>query len=83
MLPSYDNPKSQFSVSQQLSGKQILERDWIKYDKKDFWFVLNNECLAWFKDNEEKDKKGTMNLNEFQIKKGKDDKTLILISLKK
>jgi hypothetical protein len=82
MLPSYDNPKSQFSVSQQLSSKQILERDWIKYDKRDFWFVLNNECLVWFKDEEEKDKRGTMNLNEFQIKKAKDDKTLI-VSLKK
>jgi hypothetical protein len=82
MLPSYDNPKSQFTVSQQLSAKQTLERSWIKCDKKDFWFVLNTECLIWYKDVDEKDKKGSINLNDFQIKRGKDDKTLI-ISMKK
>ena len=83
MMPSYESPKSQFMVSSVLSNKQILRNGWINYRKTDYWFVLNNECLSWFRDEEEKDKKGSMNLNEFQVKPGKDDKTLILMTLKK
>jgi hypothetical protein len=82
MLPSYDNPKSQFAVSQRLSAKQTLERSWIKYDKKDFWFVLDTQRLIWYKDVDEKDKKGSINLNDIQIKRGKDDKTLITLMKK-
>ena len=35
---------------------------------KDFWFVLTTESLSWFKDEEEKDKKFMLPLDQLQIR---------------
>ena len=83
MMPSYESPKSQFEVNSLLNNKQIGHKGWINYQKQDFWFVLNNESLSWFRDNDEKDKKGSIHLNELQVNLGKENKTLILVVLKK
>jgi len=83
MLPSYDNPKSQFAISSAINNKQILRSGWINHRKTEFWFVLNNESLSWYRDDDEKDKKGSFNLNEFQVKTGREDKSLILVTSKR
>jgi hypothetical protein len=40
----------------------------LKGGSKDFWFVLTTESLSWFKDEEEKDKKYMLQLDQLKIK---------------
>ena len=40
----------------------------MKGGSKDFWFVLTTESLAWFKDEEEKDKKYMLQLDQLKIR---------------
>ena len=35
---------------------------------KDFWFVLSTETLSWYKDEEEKDKKYLLQLEQLKIR---------------
>jgi hypothetical protein len=45
------------------SGVSIM-----KGGSKDFWFVLTTESLAWFKDEEEKEKKYMLPLDQLKIR---------------
>ena len=45
------------------SGVSIM-----KGGSKDFWFVLTTESLSWFKDEEEKDKKYMLQLDQLKIR---------------
>lgn len=40
----------------------------VKGGSKDFWFVLTTESLAWYKDEEEKDKKYMLPLDSLKIR---------------
>ena len=40
----------------------------VTFRPKDFWFVLTTESLAWFKDEEEKEKKYMIQLDQLKIK---------------
>jgi dynamin GTPase len=40
----------------------------MKGGSKDFWFVLTTENLSWFKDEEEKDKKFMLQLDQLKIR---------------
>ena len=40
----------------------------LKGGSKDFWFVLTTEGLSWFKDEEEKDKKYMLQLDQLKIR---------------
>ena len=40
----------------------------MKGGSKDFWFVLSTESLSWFKDEEEKDKKYMLQLDQLKIR---------------
>jgi hypothetical protein len=40
----------------------------MKGGSKDFWFVLTTESLSWFKDEEEKDKKYMLALDQLKIR---------------
>ena len=40
----------------------------MKGGSKDFWFVLTTESLSWFKDEEEKDKKYMLQLDQLKIR---------------
>lgn len=45
------------------SGVSIM-----KGGSKEFWFVLTTESLAWYKDEEEKDKKFMLPLDNLKVK---------------
>lgn len=45
------------------SGVSIM-----KGGSKDFWFVLTTESLGWYKDEEEKDKKYMLQLDQLKIR---------------
>ncbi len=45
------------------SGVSIM-----KGGSKDFWFVLTTESLSWYKDEEEKDKKYMLPLDQLKIR---------------
>ena len=40
----------------------------MKGGAKDFWYVLTTENLSWFKDDEEKDKKYMLPLDQLKIR---------------
>ena len=58
-------------------GNQVIRKGYLglhsgvsimKGGSKDFWFVLTTESLAWFKDEEEKDKKYMLQLDQLKIR---------------
>ena len=66
------NPESKRKV-----GNQVIRKGYLglhsgvsimKGGSKDFWFVLTTESLAWFKDEEEKDKKYMLQLDQLKIR---------------
>ncbi|KAK3782581.1 hypothetical protein RRG08_028075 [Elysia crispata] len=67
--------KSETTTKRKL-GNQVIRKGWlslhnvsfIKGGSKDFWFVLTAESLSWFKDEEEKDKKFMLTLDNLKIK---------------
>merc|ERR1719290_826808 len=46
----------------------IHNYSFIKGGSKDFWFVLTAESLSWFKDEEEKDKKYMLPLDQLKLR---------------
>ncbi|XP_077986536.1 dynamin-1-like isoform X2 [Glandiceps talaboti] len=61
---------------QQRIGHQVIRKGWLtiqnisfmKGGSKDYWFVLTAESLAWFKDEEEKDKKYLLLLDGLKLR---------------
>ncbi|CAL4079341.1 unnamed protein product [Meganyctiphanes norvegica] len=57
-------------------GNQVIRKGYMcisnlgfmKGGSRDYWFVLTSEALAWFKDEEEKDKKYMLPLDNIRIK---------------
>ncbi|XP_074655031.1 dynamin-1-like isoform X12 [Tubulanus polymorphus] len=57
-------------------GNQVIRKGWLtlhnisfmKGGAKDFWFVLTAESLSWFRDEEEKEKKYMLNLDNLKIR---------------
>jgi dynamin GTPase len=58
-------------------GNQVIRKGYLglhsgvsimKGGSKDFWFVLTTESLSWFKDEEERDKKYMLQLDQLKIK---------------
>ncbi|XP_060584771.1 dynamin-1-like isoform X4 [Ruditapes philippinarum] len=57
-------------------GNQVIRKGWLtlhnisfmKGGSKEFWFVLTAESLAWFKDEEEKDKKYMLPLDNINLR---------------
>ncbi|CAG2177248.1 unnamed protein product [Oppiella nova] len=60
----YDNnickpiPDIELKASQQSLSKS----DWIAYKKTDFWFVLNDTNLSWYKNETQRDRRGQVDL---------------------
>ncbi|XP_072919685.1 dynamin 3a isoform X1 [Hemitrygon akajei] len=58
------------------SGNQVVRKGWltisnisiIKGGSKEYWFVLTAECLCWFKDEEEDEKKYMLPLDNLKIR---------------
>uniref|UniRef100_A0A8C5BXN4 Interferon-induced GTP-binding protein Mx n=1 Tax=Gadus morhua TaxID=8049 RepID=A0A8C5BXN4_GADMO len=69
-----------FSSAQTRSASNVIRRGWLtinisimKGGSKDYWFVLTAESLSWYKDEEEKEKKYMLpldNLNLRDVEKG-------------
>lgn len=57
-------------------GNQVIRKGWmcihnlgiIRGGSKDYWFVLTSESLSWYKDDEEKDKKYMLPLDNLKIR---------------
>ncbi|XP_033729665.1 dynamin-1-like isoform X4 [Pecten maximus] len=57
-------------------GNQVIRKGWLtlhnisfmKGGSKDFWFVLTAETLCWFKDEEEKEKKFMLPLDNLKVR---------------
>ncbi|CAK8674553.1 unnamed protein product [Clavelina lepadiformis] len=57
-------------------GNQVIRKGWlnlhnvsfIKGSSKEFWFALSAEQLTWFKDDEEKDKKFILSLENIRLR---------------
>ncbi|XP_055331611.1 dynamin-like isoform X2 [Paramacrobiotus metropolitanus] len=57
-------------------GNQVIRKGWMaihnfsimRGGSKEFWFVLTSESLAWFRDQEEKDKKFMLMLDGLKLK---------------
>lgn len=68
--------KAESSSSKRKLGNQVIRKGWlslhnisfIKGGSKDFWFVLSAENLSWFKDEEEKDKKYMLPLDNLKLR---------------
>ncbi|PVD21943.1 hypothetical protein C0Q70_17746 [Pomacea canaliculata] len=68
--------KSETATSKRKLGNQVIRKGWlslhnisfIKGGSKDFWFVLTSENLAWYKDEEEKDKKYMLPLDNLKLR---------------
>ncbi|XP_072130364.1 dynamin-2-like isoform X2 [Mobula birostris] len=58
------------------AGNQVVRKGWltisnisiIKGGSKEYWFVLTAECLCWFKDEEENEKKYMLPLDNLKIR---------------
>ncbi|XP_025112002.1 dynamin-1-like isoform X4 [Pomacea canaliculata] len=68
--------KSETATSKRKLGNQVIRKGWlslhnisfIKGGSKDFWFVLTSENLAWYKDEEEKEKRYMLPLEGLRIR---------------
>ncbi|KAK7094465.1 dynamin-1-like isoform X1 [Littorina saxatilis] len=68
--------KAETNSSKRKMGNQVIRKGWlslhnvsfIKGGSKDFWFVLTAESLSWFKDEEEKDKKYMLALDNVKVR---------------
>ena len=40
----------------------------VRFGSKDFWFVLTTDSLSWFKEEDERDRKYTLKLDQLKIK---------------
>ncbi|MEQ2313945.1 Dynamin-2, partial [Ameca splendens] len=67
---------SQTNKSQSSAGNQVIRKGWltinnisiIKGGAKEYWFVLTAESLSWFKDDEEKEKKYMLPLDNLKVR---------------
>uniref|UniRef100_A0A667ZGP8 Interferon-induced GTP-binding protein Mx n=1 Tax=Myripristis murdjan TaxID=586833 RepID=A0A667ZGP8_9TELE len=68
--------KSQSSAGNQVSICHVIRKGWltinnisiIKGGAKEYWFVLTAESLSWFKDDEEKEKKYMLPLDNLKVR---------------
>ncbi|KAM9459862.1 dynamin-3-like [Salvelinus alpinus] len=75
MAPSL-NPCSLTSDLRPLPSLQVIRKGWltinnisiIKGGAKEYWFVLTAESLSWFKDDEEKEKKYMLPLDNLKVR---------------
>uniref|UniRef100_A0A1A8F941 Dynamin-2 n=2 Tax=Nothobranchius korthausae TaxID=1143690 RepID=A0A1A8F941_9TELE len=67
---------SQTNKSQSSAGNQVIRKGWLtinnisimKGGAKEYWFVLTAESLSWFKDDEEKEKKYMLPLDNLKLR---------------
>ncbi|KAK7945034.1 hypothetical protein WMY93_000762 [Mugilogobius chulae] len=67
---------SQTNKSQGAAGNQVIRKGWLtinnisimKGGAKEYWFVLTAESLSWFKDDEEKEKKYMLPLDNLKVR---------------
>uniref|UniRef100_A0A4W6BZP9 Interferon-induced GTP-binding protein Mx n=1 Tax=Lates calcarifer TaxID=8187 RepID=A0A4W6BZP9_LATCA len=67
---------SQTNKSQSSAGNQVIRKGWLtinnisimKGGAKEYWFVLTAESLSWFKDDEEKEKKYMLPLDNLKVR---------------
>ncbi|XP_048245947.1 dynamin-1-like isoform X3 [Haliotis rufescens] len=68
--------KSESQVNKKRVGNQVIRKGWLtlhnvsfmKGGSKDFWFVLSAENMSWYKDEEEKDKKYMLPLDNLKLR---------------
>ncbi|XP_064415967.1 dynamin 3a isoform X3 [Latimeria chalumnae] len=59
-----------------MAGNQVIRKGWLtinnigimKGGSKEYWFVLTAESLSWYKDNEEKEKKYMLPLDNLKVR---------------
>uniref|UniRef100_A0A665V237 Interferon-induced GTP-binding protein Mx n=1 Tax=Echeneis naucrates TaxID=173247 RepID=A0A665V237_ECHNA len=67
---------SQANKNQSSAGNQVIRKGWLtinnisimKGGAKEYWFVLTAESLSWFKDDEEKEKKYMLPLDNLKVR---------------
>uniref|UniRef100_A0A8C2XGU7 Interferon-induced GTP-binding protein Mx n=1 Tax=Cyclopterus lumpus TaxID=8103 RepID=A0A8C2XGU7_CYCLU len=67
---------SQANKSQSSAGNQVIRKGWLtinnisimKGGAKEYWFVLTAESFSWFKDDEEKEKKYMLPLDNLKVR---------------
>ncbi|KAM6921756.1 dynamin 3a isoform 2-T2 [Xenentodon cancila] len=71
-VPNHSNMKA-FA---RMTGNQIIRKGWLtisnigimKGGAKEYWFILSAESLSWFRDNEEKEKKYMLPLDNLKLR---------------
>ncbi|XP_061594047.1 dynamin 3a isoform X2 [Cololabis saira] len=71
-VPNNSNTKS----SARVTGNQIIRKGWLtisnigimKGGAKEYWFILSAESLSWFRDDEEKEKKYMLPLDNLKLR---------------
>uniref|UniRef100_A0A8C4Z361 Interferon-induced GTP-binding protein Mx n=2 Tax=Gadus morhua TaxID=8049 RepID=A0A8C4Z361_GADMO len=68
--------KSNQANKKKAAGNQVIRKGWLtinnigimKGGAKDYWFVLTAETLSWYKDDEEKEKKYMLTVDNLKLK---------------
>ncbi|KAJ0019053.1 hypothetical protein NQD34_006622 [Periophthalmus magnuspinnatus] len=68
--------KSSQMSKKKAAGNQVIRKGWLtinnisimKGGAKDYWFVLTAEALSWYKDDEEKEKKYMLPVDNLKLK---------------
>ncbi|XP_075912194.1 dynamin-1 isoform X2 [Petromyzon marinus] len=69
-------PRTSQMVKKKVVGNQVIRKGWLtinnigimKGGAKDYWFVLTAENLSWYKDDEEKEKKYMLPLDNLKLR---------------
>jgi len=72
----FANAQQRTESTKRKVANQVIRKGWLtlhnmsmfKGGKQEFWFVLTTECIMWFKDDEEKDKKFMMSLDNLRVR---------------
>ncbi|KAL5012567.1 hypothetical protein ScPMuIL_011118 [Solemya velum] len=72
----FANAQQKSETRKQKLGNQVIRKGWLtlhnisfmKGGSKDFWFVLTAETLSWFKDQEEKEKRYLLPLEQLVLR---------------
>ena len=56
---------------------------WIRFQGSDYWFVLVDKNLSWFKDKEKTEHKGSVDLKDAEFKYFPSDFKIVLVLVEK
>lgn len=71
----FDRASKQDKRTRRQMGNQVIRKGWlgmpvslIKGSSREYWFVLTSESLSWYKDEEEKEQKYSLRLEDMKVR---------------